>query len=337
MIIRFGQVNDMKTKIFCGKEVPRVGFGCMGMSEFYGESDDKNSIKLLREAFDYGYKHFDTANMYGRGHNEKLLSNFISDLTSSELDSAVIASKVGIERHKEEKYSISVNNSRAYIRKCCEDSLIRLGVECLDLYYLHRLDPASNVEEVMHTFVELIKEGKIKHIGLCEVDTETLKKASDIHKISALQSEYSLWSRNIEDNILPYCINNEIDIVAFSPLGRGFLTGAITKSISNENDLRTRLPRFNSDNIAKNTVVLERFDQLISTYGLDKSQVAISWILSQSCNIHVIPGTRSSKFMESNFRAQYIDLSDEMVNEISDIFLPGSISGDRYPSAIKPK
>ena len=330
----------MSNKLLCGKNVPRIGLGCMGMSEFYGKSDDQHSVNLLSEAFELGYRHFDTADMYGRGHNEKLLSTFLSKLSAEQRAEIVLASKVGIVRDPVKKYSLSFDNSYDYIKNSCEQSLKRLNVECIDLYYLHRLAPDQNLEEVLSVFSDLIKEGKIKSMGLCEVSAEVLEQANAIQRISAIQSEYSLWSRGVEEEVLPMCKKLNIPLVGFSPLGRGILTGEITKEVMSlakeEEDLRTRLPRFSGENLDNNIKLIEEFGKVAASQHILKSQLSLAWLLAQSDLVHVIPGTRKSQYLRDNFSAQSIHLTDNVVEELSQLFVPSAIHGDRYPSAISP-
>jgi aryl-alcohol dehydrogenase-like predicted oxidoreductase len=329
----------MKLKELSGKTIPAIGLGCMGMSEFYGSSNDLQSVKLLHEAYDLGYRHFDTADMYGRGHNEQLLGSFLSELSHERREKIVIATKAGIVRNDKDKYAISFNNRREYLKQACEDSLKRLNIECIDLYYLHRLIPGQDVEEVISTFMELIKEGKIRTIGLCEVDAATLEKANKIHPIAALQSEYSLWTREVESSVLPMCEKLGISLVAFSPLGRGFLTGAVTKEMISEgsnDDLRSRLPRFNGDNFEKNSELLILLNEVAQSLNISKSKLALSWVLAKSENIHLIPGTRRSHYLQENFESQNIVLTAEAQSRLEKIFNAEKIFGARYPSAINP-
>lgn len=330
----------MNTSNLCGKQVPRVGLGCMGMSEFYGQSDDAESLKLLHQAFELGYRHFDTADMYGRGHNEELLSRFLGELSSEQRDEIVLATKVGIVRDPVERYSISFNNSPEYIRSACEQSLKRLGIDCIDLYYLHRLAPEQDIEAVMGTFSELIDEGKIRTVGLCEVSADVLRKANAAQRISAVQSEYSLWTRDVEDTVLPACEELDIALVGFSPLGRGILTGGVTQqtmsSANEDDDLRTRLPRFNGDNLEANIKLVEQFDYIAQTEHIAKSQLALAWLLYQSPNVHVIPGTRRFKYLRDNFQALSVDVPDYISLDIAQLFVPSAVHGERYPGAIRP-
>ncbi|HSC69424.1 MAG TPA: aldo/keto reductase, partial [Cellvibrio sp.] len=225
----------------------RIGLGCMGMSEFYGENSDENSLQTLLAAYDIGYRHFDTADMYGKGHNESLLGLFIKKLGSNRKD-ICIATKVGIKRDANGAGSIEIDSSPEYIIRACEDSLRRLGVEQIDLYYLHRRQRNIPIEETMGAMELLYKQGKIATVGLSEVSADTLIAAHNILPIAAIQSEYSLWSRDVEKEILPTCINLGVNFVAYSPIGRGFLSGKMTQEqINNPNDLRSKLPRFQPD------------------------------------------------------------------------------------------
>lgn len=327
----------MKTFNFCGKSVPRVGLGCMGMSEFYGKSDDRKSLDLLLEAFDLGYRHFDTADMYGRGHNEELLARFLSKLGSRAREDIVLASKVGIVRHPEDKYRFSIDNSYDYIKRACEESLRRLGVDRIDLYYLHRLAPGHEVPDALRAFSDLLREGKIGAVGLCEVSAEILEKAVSVQPISAIQSEYSLWSRDVEQSILPVCERLDISLVAYCPLGRGFLAGEVTTDsmaeASTSDDLRTRLPRFTGDNFEKNIRLIERLEDISQSVGVTKSNLSLAWLLHQSEKVHVIPGTRRSAYLQENFSARSLQLPREVYEALSEVFQPGAVSGARYPTA----
>lgn len=329
---------NIKNVTISGKQVGGVGLGCMGMSEFYGESNEVDCLAILRKSFDLGYRHYDTADMYGRGKNEKLLGKFIKEISSTARDEIVISSKVGIVRDASETYKVSVSNDPEYIKKSCEETLKRLNIECLDLYYLHRLAAGYDVADVMGCFQQLIDEGKIKAVGLCEVDADTLQKASESIVISALQSEYSLWTREIENSVLQKCEELNIPFVAFSPLGRGFLTGAISQddTFSMVDDLRSRLPRFSEKNLKRNCELIEEYGKYADFLKQDRSQLALSWVLSKSPLIHVIPGTRREKYLMSNYEAQSVRLSLEEIGALDDMFNEKSIWGARYPTAIHP-
>lgn len=317
-----------------------VGLGCMGMSEFYGNSDDDESIRTLNMAYEIGYRHFDTADMYGRGHNETLLGRFVKQL-GSKRESIQLASKVGLRRSESDKYSLIVDGSRRYIKKACDDSLMRLGVEYIDLCYLHRLDPSVSLEETLGAMSELIKEGKVRMIGLCEVSNVSLKNALALHPIAAVQSEYSLWTRDIEAGVLQTCKEFGISFVAFSPMGRGFLTGCVTedyiRNASPDLDLRTRLPRFSAENIGANLKLVESLKTIAKSVGVEASQLALSWVLSKGDNIFVIPGTKRTTYLSENFSSQDIVLEPHIINELDKIFVKEAVMGARYPEAILAK
>ncbi len=322
------------------KILPEVGLGCMGMSEFYGDTDDAASLQTLKRSYEIGYRHYDTADMYGQGRNELLLGQFIKTLGEAR-DNIHIASKVGIQRDSNDKYNLILNGSREYIHKSCNDSLKRLGTDYLDLYYLHRKDPNILLEESLTAIKELIDSGKVKAAGLCEVSSETLSEANKILKISAIQSEYSLWSRDIEDEIIPLCKDLDITIVAFSPMGRGFLTGKISKkhmdTAVSDKDFRASLPRFNGENYDKNIKLVNKIIDISSSLNIKASQLSLAWILSKSDNIIVIPGTKQEKYLLENFESLNIKLDNEVIREIESIFTKDSISGDRYPERILKK
>ncbi len=324
-------------RTLCGKSVSPVGLGCMGMSEFYGATDDNVSLKALRRAYELGYRHFDTADMYGFGHNEKLLGLFVKTL-GCDRDKIVLASKVGIVRDQNNKYKLSVDGSRQYIKTACEQSLRRFSTDYIDLYYLHRRDPTRPIEETMEALVELLREGKIRAIGLSEVSVGTLEIAHKIHPITALQNEYSLWSRDVEDELLPACQRLNIALVAFSPMGRGFLSGSVTKdclqSADPEMDFRTKLPRFSEENIDANLRLVARLRDLADTLGVTAAQLALAWILSKGNNIYVIPGTKRLTYLAENFASQRIHLEPAIVQQLEGIFTKEAVQGGRYPQEI---
>jgi aryl-alcohol dehydrogenase-like predicted oxidoreductase len=318
-------------------QVPAVGLGCMGMSEFYGETNDDDSLKTLQAAFDLGYRHFDTSDMYGRGHNEELLGRFIKSLGSLRQD-ITVASKFGIYRDPDDKYKLLVSGRREYVKQACEASLKRLQVEVIDLYYVHRRDSQTPIEETMGALAELVQEGKIKAIGLSEVSAETLRKAHRVHPVAALQSEYSLWSRGVEREILPTCRELGIAFVAYSPLGRGFLTGAIDQRFLNQmdksSDFRAKLPRFQQENLQTNLNLVEVLKGYANEVGCSPAQLALAWILQQGADMHVIPGTKRIKYVQDNFQALHLNPDRRIVNEIAKAFPVGAAAGERYPDEI---
>lgn len=325
----------------CGKTISPVGLGCMGMSEFYGPADDKESLAALRYSYDLGYRHFDTADMYGLGHNESLLGKFLHEIGKAQRDQIVVATKAGIVRSQEDKFSIGVNGKPDYIREACHESLKRLRIDHIDLYYLHRRDPSIPIEESIAALNTLRIEGKIGGIGLCEVSAETLDAASKVAPITALQSEYSLWTRDIENEILPKCVKSGIAIVAFSPLGRGFLTGKIDeqamRNMDPELDLRTRLPRFSGSNIARNQAIVADLECLSKLHGVTPAQLALSWLLHKSSAVHVIPGSKTVRYLKENQNASLVTLDQTTILELDRLFAPAQIAGERYPSKILEK
>ncbi|TKT74495.1 aldo/keto reductase [Aquamicrobium sp. LC103] len=307
-----------------------IGLGCMGMSEFYGDRDDENSMRTLERAFEIGVTMYDTADMYGRGHNETLVGKF----ATGRRDKLVIASKFGVVRDPNgpsgSLYDRDLDNSPDYIRKCCDASLKRLGTDHIDLYYIHRMDHSARLEDTIGTLGELVKAGKIRAIGLSEISADVLRRADAIHPISALQSEYSLWHRDVEDEILPACREIGATFVAYSPLGRGFLTGAVTNtSTLASNDLRLNADRFRGENLDKNLVLLERIKSLAAEKGATLGQIAIAWLLGQGDDILPIPGTKRIRYLEENVGAEAIRLSRNELDELASILSPEAIAGSR--------
>ncbi|MCX7169969.1 MAG: aldo/keto reductase [Proteobacteria bacterium] len=279
-----------------GVESSIIGLGCMGMSEFYGETDDAESLRTLERAFELGVTHYDTSNVYGRGHNETLVGKF----AKGKRDRIVIASKFGVVRDPNgpsgSTYDRDLDNSPAYMRSCCEESLRRLGVDIIDLYYVHRIDPKTPIEETMGALAGLVCEGKIRAIGLSEASPEQLRRAHAVHPVAALQSEYSLWTREPELDVLPLCKELGVTFVAFSPLGRGFLTGAIKQtSTLSENDFRLTFPRFQGENFDRNQALLAKINAFCESKGCTPGQVALAWLFHRDQEIIPIPGTKRIK------------------------------------------
>jgi aryl-alcohol dehydrogenase-like predicted oxidoreductase len=319
-------------------EVPPIGFGCMGLSEFYGEIDHQSSLDILHQAFEYGYRHFDTADMYGRGRNEELIGDFLKSVGASNREELFICTKAGIVRDSKDQYSVSINSSYEYIIECCNNSLSRLKTDYIDLFYAHRLNPNEPIEEALRALSDLKAQGKIRAIGLCEVSSDIVTYASSLVPVSAVQSEYSLWTRDVEESIITTCENLGIAFVAFSPLGRGFLTGNIDQDYMNnsldENDFRKRIPRFNESNIEKNRKTLASLLDISTELGITPAQISLAWLLSKSSNIHVIPGTKRINYMKQNFDASSMLLPQHVLAQLDLIFLPKNIYGERYPSSI---
>lgn len=306
--------------------VSAVGLGCMGMSEFYGPRDDQESLKVLRRATELGVTFFDSADMYGSGHNEELLGQFLADSKAE----AVVATKFGIRRDPG-KYARSLDNSPEYVRASCEASLRRLRRDHIDLYYVHRLDKSRPVEEVMGELSLLSQEGKIGHIGLCEVSTETLRRAHAVHPVTALQTEFSLWSRDVEAEILPTCRELGIGFVPYSPLGRGFLAGTFDKMTQFEKgDFRSSLPRFAPDNIEQNRSAIEILQQMARDKGCSPAQLALAWVLSKGDDVVPIPGTKQIKYLEQNVAAVNLALTQTEATHLEDAIASIEIKGRRY-------
>ncbi|MCB0266005.1 MAG: aldo/keto reductase [Calditrichaeota bacterium] len=297
----------------------------MGMSEFYGSFDEKESIKTLHKALDMGVNFFDTADMYGSGANERLLGKAFK----GRWNDLILATKFAVMRGPNGEF-LGLNGKPEYIRQACDNSLRHLGVEVIDLYYMHRKDPSVEIEEIVGTMAELVKQGKVKTIGLSEVDPETLRRAHAVHPITALQTEYSLWSREPENELFDVCKELGITFVAYSPLGRGFLTGAIKSRADLEpGDFRLNNPRFTDEAIKKNVKFVDVIDQMAQRKGVSKAQIALAWILSQNDDITTIPGTRKIHRLEENLGAFQVALTPAELAEIEEN-TPQTTVGERY-------
>ena len=304
--------------------VNRIGLGCMGMSEFYGSFNEEESIKTLHKAIDLGGNFFDTADMYGSGANEQLLGKAFKD----RWDDVILATKFAVMRGPNGEFT-GLNGKPEYIRKACDQSIQNLGVEAIDLYYMHRQDPEVEIEEIIGTMADLVKQGKVKYIGLSEVDPETLRRAHAVHPITALQTEYSLWSREPEQELFDVCKNLGITFVAYSPLGRGFLTGTINSRADLEKgDFRLSNPRFTDEAIKENLKFVEIVDRIAQSKGVSKAQVALAWVLSQNDEITAIPGTRKVHRLEENLGAFNVELSQTDLAVIEE-YMPETV-GERY-------
>jgi aryl-alcohol dehydrogenase-like predicted oxidoreductase len=308
-----------------GFSVFPIGLGCMGMSEFYGQSNDEQSLATLEAAFEQGVNFYDTADTYGSGHNETLIAKFIA----GKRDKLTIATKFGIVR-KPGEYKRSLDNSAAYIRQACEASLTRLGVDVIDVYYAHRITHSVALEESIGAMGDLVKAGKVRALGLSEVSAQTLRKAHAIHPISAVQSEYSLWTRDPELQVLPACRELGVTFVPYSPLGRGFLTGALNIS-SDPHDFRKHLPRFQGENLEKNELIVGMVKEMASHKSCTPAQLALAWLLAQGDDIVPIPGTRRIKYLTENIGALSVSLSQADLQRLSLAFPLGAAAGERYP------
>lgn len=312
-----------------GLEVSSLGLGCMGMSEFYGGRDDEESIKTIHHALDLGVTLLDTADMYGVGRNEELVGRAIR----GRRDSVVLATKFGNVRSADGAM-LGVNGRPEYVKMACDASLKRLGVDYIDLYYQHRVDPGTPIEETVGAMADLVQAGKVRYLGLSEASVKTIARAQSVHPITALQTEYSLWSRDVEDEILPFCRESGIGFVAYSPLGRGFLSGQIQSFDDlEENDYRRFSPRFQGENFKKNLDLVDRIREIARDKGCSSSQLALAWLLSASDDIVPIPGTKRRSYLEENIEAAGISLTSEELRLIDEAAPKGAAAGFRYPEA----
>lgn len=305
----------------------QLGLGCMGMSEFYGATNDAESIQVLHKALELDISFWDTADIYGPFKNEELLQKALL----GKRDLVTLATKFGILRDPKDPSVRGFSGKPAYVQSACEASLKRLGVEVIDLYYLHRVDPGTPIEETVEAMGQLVKQGKVRGIGLSEVSAETLKKAHAVFPISAVQSEYSLWTRDPEDAVLETCKSLGIGFVAYSPLGRGFLTGQLKKFDDlAPDDFRRFNPRFQGENFAKNLELVVKIEEMAANKNCTASQLALAWVMAQGDHIFPIPGTKRIQYLEENFGALRVTLSTEELNAINEVFPKNAASGTRY-------
>ncbi len=313
--MRFRKLGNSSLK------VSSIGLGCWGMSHAYGKADENESLATLNRCLDLGINFLDTADVYGDGHNERLIAKVLKHRRQD----AVVGTKFGFVG--DEHGNVKINGSPEYVQTACEESLKRLGVDEIDLYYFHRLDPDVPIEETIGAMADLIEQGKIRYIGLSEVSTATIERAHAVHPVSALQSEYSLWHRDVEKSILPTCKDLHISFIPFSPLGRGFLTGTIsTAGELAKDDYRSKIPRFDSEIMKKNHSLLAKIQKSARQLGISPSQLSLAWLLAKNDSIVPIPGMKQRKYIDENLAAVELTLPDEVIEELNkeDVYIYGT-------------
>ena len=313
-----------------GTTVSAIGLGCMGMSEFYGPGNDTQSLETLAAGLEQGIDFLDTADMYGLGHNEELLGRFLA----GQRERVVLATKFGIVRDPNAPEARRIDNSPQYIRQACDASLRRLGIDTIDLYYAHRRDPSVPIEEAVGAMAELVEAGKVRYLGLSEVAPETLRRAHAVHPITAIQSEYSLWSREPERQMLATCRELGVTFVAYSPLGRAFLTGTVKDGEAlAAGDFRRTNPRFQGDALRNNLRLVQGLADFAAKRAATSGQVALAWLLCKHSDVVPIPGTKRPRYVVENAAAAEIELTRDEIRTLDELFDPAAVAGERYTSA----